>query len=361
MKKLLLLSALFIFGCSNTPEKNIFVWNYSTNYDELDEKTIFKSKVYSTTQTNFDWPYGDARYFLEIKTIIPDNIKTFDDYLYYSSRTQTNLINIKCSECPSYAYGRNSLKYKIDKKKPGAYTGYTAVRDNDELDKYSFLPDIGADWFVKNILGEQNYTNLLIEFPTSGAGNKQISFNISNFNLLDVIKRNHFNDDQIRKPKTEKVSSKQQLPDPDAIKLVEDKVEIVSETALITVDNLNFRSTPEISDNIIGKLKINEKIIYLESISINKTEVTKGTLNKIINIDQDGKKFTFNKYKAINILGPNGDYELAVSIPLGNGKDLNTSILLDDIDLIKKEVWAKIEQGSKTGYVYYKFLNFDFN
>ena len=139
MKKLLLLSALFIFGCSNTPEKNIFVWNYSTNYDELDEKTIFKSKVYSTTQTNFDWPYGDARYFLEIKTIIPDNIKTFDDYLYYSSRTQTNLINIKCSECPSYAYGRNSLKYKIDKKKPGAYTGYTAVRDNDELDKYSFL------------------------------------------------------------------------------------------------------------------------------------------------------------------------------------------------------------------------------
>jgi len=133
------------------------------------------------------------------------------------------------------------------------------------------------------------------------------------------------------------------------------------QTAVINVDNLNFRSTPEISDNIIGKLKINEKIIYLESISINKTEVTKGTLNKIINIDQDGKKFTFNKYKAINILGPNGDYELAVSIPLGNGKDLNTSILLDDIDLIKKEVWAKIEQGSKTGYVYYKFLNFDFN
>ena len=133
------------------------------------------------------------------------------------------------------------------------------------------------------------------------------------------------------------------------------------QTALITVDNLNLRSAPEISDNIIGKLKINEKIIYLESISINKTEVTKGTLNKIINIEQDGKKYTFNKHKAINILGPNGDYELAVSIPLGNGKDLNTSILLDDIDLIKKEVWAKIEQGSKTGYVYYKFLNFDFH
>jgi len=361
MKKLLLLSALFIFGCSNTPEKNIFVWNYSTNYDELDEETTFKSKVYSTTQTNFDWPYGDARYFLEIKTIIPDNIKTFDEYLYYSSRRQINLINIKCSDCPRYDYDKQRLKYKIDKNKPSTYIGYSADKDNDELYKYAFNPDIGVDTFIGGYLGKQNHTKLVIEFPTVSRGDKKISFNISKFNLLDVIKRNHFNDGQIRKPKTEKVSSKQQLPAPDAIKLVEDKVEIVSETALITVDNLNLRSAPEISDNIIGKLKINEKIIYLESISINKTEVTKGTLNKIINIEQDGKKYTFNKHKAINILGPNGDYELAVSIPLGNGKDLNTSILLDDIDLIKKEVWAKIEQGSKTGYVYYKFLNFDFH
>mgnify|MGYP006133532395 CR=1 FL=1 len=55
----------------------------------------------------------------------------------------------------------------------------------------------------------------------------------------------------------------------------------------------------------------------------------------------------------------NSDNEILELTDVVSGED--DSILLDDIDLIKKEVWAKIEQGSKTGYVYYKFLNFDFN
>jgi len=497
MKKLLILSALFIFGCSNTPEKprkTIFVWNYYTTYDELDEKTTFKSKVYSTTQNNFDFPYGDAKYFLEIKTIIPDNIKTFDEYLYYSSRTQTNLINIKCSGCPLYDYDRQSLKYKIDKKKPDIYTGYSAVKDNDELNKYSFIPDIGADGFVKNILGEQNHTKLLIEFPTLGKGNKQISFNISNFNLLDVIKRNHFSDDKKTNPKAEKLSPSSakeiiEIPEADTnyqkaiindeeinienifgvwegiqepyylVDKFGDYIEIrgkrvlipevkysflleennqlsikqrsdgssynysgtyglvnsndnnlnlscqaihdkhasldldieydkkndfirvstkdktpnfnltrkgtitsslnTLKTAIINVDNLNFRSTPEISDNIIGTLKFEEKVIFVDSISIESNNIKKGTLNKNIIVDFKGRKFNFNKHKVVEIDGPDGDYALVVNIEVGNGEYILASIPTSDIDLSNKKTWARIKKGNKKGYVYYKFLNFN--
>lgn len=202
MKKLLLLSSLIIFNCSNSPDKNIFVWNYYTSYDELNEETTFKSKVYSSTQTNFDFPYSDASYFLEIKTIIPDNIKTFKDFLDYSKRQQTNLMNIKCDGCPLFDYGKKNLKYKIDDNSPKYYIGYNAEKDEDELGKYAFLPQTGTDWFVKNELGKQNHTKLLIAFPTVGKGQKQISFNISNFNILDVIKRNHFKEIENTQEKT---------------------------------------------------------------------------------------------------------------------------------------------------------------
>lgn len=207
MKKVLLISTLIVLSCSNAPEKNIFEWNYYTSYDELDEETTFKSVVYSTTQTNFDFPYSDAKYFLEIKTIIPDNVRTFKDFLDYSKRQQTNLINIKCDDCPLYDYGKKNSKYKIDNNKPSYYTGYNADEDDDELEKYVFWPQTGTDWFVKNELGKKNHTKLLIEFPTVGKGRKQISFNISNFDILDVIKRNHFKEVE---NKSEKVSSDNQ-------------------------------------------------------------------------------------------------------------------------------------------------------
>ena len=96
------------------------------DYDELDEETTFKSRVYSTTQLNFDFPYNNAMYVLEIKTIIPDNIRTFKDFIDYSERQQTNLINIKCYDCPIYGFGQDYLKYKIDNNMANYYTGYGA-------------------------------------------------------------------------------------------------------------------------------------------------------------------------------------------------------------------------------------------
>jgi hypothetical protein len=98
---ILAISVLFLVSCS---EKDIYEWKYYTTYDELDEQTTFLSEVYATTNPNIGYPYENAEYFLQIKTIIPDRIKTFDEYLDYMRGTQTNLINIKCiGYCPSFS------------------------------------------------------------------------------------------------------------------------------------------------------------------------------------------------------------------------------------------------------------------
>ena len=134
---------------------------------------------------------------------------------------------------------------------------------------------------------------------------------------------------------------------------------ILFKTAIINVDNLNFRSTPEISDNIIGTLKFEEKVIFVDSISIESNNIKKGTLNKNIIVDFKGRKYNFNKHKVVEIDGPDGDYALVVNIEVGNGEYILASIPTSDIDLSNKKTWARIKKGNKKGYVYYKFLNFN--
>ena len=246
MKKILFIYILTIFSCSNTPEKNIFVWNYYTNYDEIDEETTFKSRVYSTTQTNFDFPYSDARYFIEIKTIIPDHIRTFRDFLDYSKNKYNgiNLINIKCNDCPTYDPYLKELKYKIDDNTPNYYAGQSIlVKDDDGLEKYAFQPENGADWFIKNDLYNQNNSKLLIEFSTSERGQKQITFDISKFNLYDVIKRNHFKEVENKSEKISSVNAKKE-----------------ADTAIITYPNgtTNVRSGKGTNYPVIYELKTNE-------------------------------------------------------------------------------------------------------
>lgn len=245
MKKFILLSLfiLIIFRCSNTPEKNIFVWNYYNSYDELDEETTFKSRVYSKTQTNFDFPYSDARYFVEIKTIIPDHIRNFNDFLDYSKGREINLINIKCDDCPLYDPYLKKLKYKIDDNMPNYYAGENAVKDDDGLEKYYFGPEGGTDWFIKNDLYNQNNSKLLIEFSTSVRGQKQISFDISNFNLFDVIKRNHFKEVENKSEKNSSVNVKKN-----------------ADTAIITDSNgtTDIRSGKGKNYPVIYELKTNE-------------------------------------------------------------------------------------------------------
>ncbi len=137
---------------------------------------------------------------------------------------------------------------------------------------------------------------------------------------------------------------------------------ILFKTAIINVDNLNFRSTPEISDNIIGTLKFEEKVIFEDSISIESNNIKKGTLNKKIIVNYKGRKYNFNKHKVVEIDDPDGDYTLVVSIKViievGNGEYILVSVPTSDIDFSNKKIWARIKQGNKTGYVYYKFLNF---
>ena len=74
------------------------------------------------------------------------------------------------------------------------------------------------------------------------------------------------------------------------------------------------------------------------------------------------KVYAFNKNKVVKINGPE-ERGLPISgqyFDLGDGRKLSNVVLSrSDLKLDKKQVWAKIEQGNKTGYVYYRFLNFD--
>jgi len=139
---------------------------------------------------------------------------------------------------------------------------------------------------------------------------------------------------------------------------IEESRNNISKIALINVDNLNFRSSPEISDNIIGTLKFEEKVIFVDSISIESNNINNGMLNKKIVVDFKGQKYNFNKHKVVEIDGPDGDYALVVNIEVGNGKYILASIPTSDIDLSNKKTWARIKKGNKTGYIYYDFLNF---
>jgi hypothetical protein len=101
-------------------------------------------------------------------------------------------------------------------------------------------------------------------------------------------------------------------------------------------------------------------VVFIDSISIDLPTIENGTLNKNITIEHNGQGYAFNKNKVVKINGKEGDYQLVVNISLGDGRELSNVILpITDLNLEKKQVWAKIEQGNKTGYVYYRFLNFD--
>ena len=311
---LLFLFILTIFSCSSTPERNIYVWNYYMDYDELDEETTFKSRVYSTTQLNFDYPYNNAMYVLEIKTIIPDNIRTFKDFIDYSERQQTNLINIKCYDCPIYDFGQDYLKYKIDNNMANYYTGYGAEKDNDELEKYAFVPDNGTDWFVKNDLYNQNNKKLLIEFSTAGRGQKQVNFDISNFNLFDVIKRNHFKEVE---NKLEKVSS--------------DNAKKEADTAIITDPNgtTNVRSGKGTNNPVIYELKTNETFdVYPSS--------ENWWLVKLNN-KQEGYIF----YDRVSLIRNNldGKYTNASNYFLGEDDLINLS--KNELKVMRNEIFAR--------------------
>ena len=51
------------------------------------------------------------------------------------------------------------------------------------VNAHGFGKPTRADWFIKNDLYNQNNSKLLIEFSTSERGQKQITFDISKFNL----------------------------------------------------------------------------------------------------------------------------------------------------------------------------------
>ena len=396
MKKIFYLTLILtVFSCgssSKKDKKSKYVWNYFLEHNEMDEESILSARVYSKSNYGWDWPYNNPGYFLEIKVIIPDYIKSYEDFEYYVVSHKSYLINIKCESCPIYDYGKKTLKSKFDNNTAFEFQGYSAKRDNDGLDKYN-IDD--AFYSLDNI---KNHNLLKIEIPTIKFGRIKLNFDVSDFKYLDVIRRNKFpqslapsnkkeyksstnletiEDDEIIPITRQEVKPPPPPPPPPPPEMIEIEDEVkpitskklnkIQKYATINVDNLNFRNTAEISNNIIGKLKLNQEVFVFDTVSINFKHAENGMLNKNITVEHDELVYSFNKNKAIKIISQNGDNELIVMISIGNEKSIELSLPTSAITLKTNEVWAKIEaeienkssleHGALTGYVYYKFLN----
>ena len=133
----------------------------------------------------------------------------------------------------------------------------------------------------------------------------------------------------------------------------------------VNVENLNFRSTPEITaNNIIGKLFAGQRILILNTIQSD-TDGRKGLLKEETTVEYKGKKITLPPNKAIEIINTLNDnnngrlssqsFECRAMI---NGNEsvwftVDTSLL----ELISTEDWVQIKTEDGTiGYVYSRFI-----
>ena len=124
------------------------------------------------------------------------------------------------------------------------------------------------------------------------------------------------------------------------------------------VSNLNVRSTPEISDNVIGMLQLGDRVEVLGVVKREMGATRNGILNKETLIDIAGSEVLFQSGKVFKIIheGP-----LAYRV-IADDRDHEAIIDKSNIDLIEREVWLLVhflnQKSRKTdqGYVYQKFL-----
>ena len=125
-------------------------------------------------------------------------------------------------------------------------------------------------------------------------------------------------------------------------------------TSKCKVSNLNFRSTPEISDNIIGKIQLGEEVVVLDTVAIKIDVVTNALLNKETFIDINGSQILFKQGVAMKLVEEvdNENYKVIV-----NDRGDESVIAKSNLDLIDEEVWVKIKlNNGKEGYVYQKYI-----
>ena len=118
--------------------------------------------------------------------------------------------------------------------------------------------------------------------------------------------------------------------------------------------NLNVRSTPAISDNIIDMLQLGDRVEVLDTIRIEIKTIKQALLNQETFIEIEGIEILFQKGKALEIVNKIGDNSYRVIVDERNNEAI---ISKKNLDLIDKEIWLKIRlNNQQEGYVYQRFL-----
>ena len=118
--------------------------------------------------------------------------------------------------------------------------------------------------------------------------------------------------------------------------------------------NLNVRSTPALSDNIIDMLQLGDRVEVLDTIRIEIKTIKQALLNQETFIEIEGIEILFQKGKALEIVNKIGDNSYRVIVDERNNKAILSK---KNLDLIDKEIWLKIRlNNQQEGYVYQRFL-----
>ena len=134
----------------------------------------------------------------------------------------------------------------------------------------------------------------------------------------------------------------------------------------VNVEDLNFRSTPEITNNnIIGKLFAGQQILILNTIQSD-PDGKKGLLRKETIVEYKGKNIKFQPNKTIEVINTlskidNSGRTVSQSFECTAMINENESIIFNidasSVELISTEDWMQIRTEDGTiGYVYSRFI-----
>jgi len=119
--------------------------------------------------------------------------------------------------------------------------------------------------------------------------------------------------------------------------------------------NLNVRSTPAITDNIIDMLQLGDVVEVLDTVRFEIEPNQQALLNQETLIEIEGKEILFKKGKALKIINKVGTSSYRVIVDERNNEAI---ISENNLDIVDKEIWLKIKlNNQQEGYVYQRFLN----
>ena len=137
------------------------------------------------------------------------------------------------------------------------------------------------------------------------------------------------------------------------------------EDGYINVKNLNFRSSPDFSKNIIKELDYRTSVKVIEKISHKADKrISKCLLKEDFEITynhalQEEDTILLKKNKQLNIIdfheAHDGEALLTCEVKIKN-KEIIFTINEEKVENIKEENWVKIIVDNQTGFVYEKFV-----